>query len=121
MSPNTKDDIPYKSGIDTNRTALDLPDLPEPWEWGSVNHLEMTNKVNLFFGYDLTEVGGKYGEIDNYREDGEEEWGLHIRPIVVDPSNPHGCRPRKTAETSKTYDTLDAAIRAAPGIIGAYY
>lgn len=119
---NDKSDIPEESDIGAREdTDLDLPDLPGKWSWGSVNHMGTTHKVNLFFGYDIHDVSGQYGEIDNYTDDGEEKWDVHIRPLVEAPSNPHGCRPRGTAETVETFDSLDAAIDAVPGIIATYY
>lgn len=121
MAENTKNDIPEQQGIDHSETDLDLPDLPGKWEWGSVNHISGTSKVNVFFGYDQTEVSGQYGEIDNYLKDDDEKWDVHVRPLVEAPSNPHGCRPRGTAETNETFDSLDAAIEAVPEHIATYY
>lgn len=118
---NTKSDIPKQQGLDHEETDLDLPDLPGKWEWGSVNHIGMTHKVNVYFGHEIMEVGGQYGEIDNFNEDGEEKWSLHVRPVVEDPSNQHGCVPRATAETSETFDTLEEAIDAVPAHIATYY
>jgi hypothetical protein len=118
---NTKSDIPKESGQDTENTDLELSKLPGDWTWGSVNHTSMTNKVNLFFGLNITETGGWYGEIDNFLEDGEEKWSLHVRPLVERPETPHGCQPRETAETVDTFDTLDAAIEAVPAHIKTNY
>lgn len=121
MSANTKSDIPEEEGLDHEDTGLDLPDLPGEWSWGSVNHIGMTHKVNVFFGLDIYEVGGWYGEIDNYTEDGEEKWDIHVRPIVEAPSNTHGNRPASNAETVEQFDSLADAIEAVPKHIATYY
>jgi hypothetical protein len=82
----------------------------------------MTHKVNVYFGYDVMDVGGQYGEIDNFSEGDDEKWAVHVRPIVSTPElEPHGTVPRPTAETSETFDTLEEAIEAVPAHIATYY
>jgi len=124
---NTKSDIPQDGGgIPHEGTDLDLPDLPGEWEWGSVNHYEMTNKVNVFFHLgDLQNPGAQYGEIDNYHADGGEKWDIHVRPIVELSGPPEDddpkTRPRGEAETVEHFDTLGEAIESVPDHIATYY
>jgi hypothetical protein len=40
---------------------------------------------------------------------------------VEAPSNPHGCRPRETAEHVEAFDTLGEAIESVPGFIEDHY
>lgn len=115
-----KTDIPQGQGIDIENTDLDVPDLPDPWSWSSANHTS-NHKVNVYFGYDIMEVDGQYGEIDNYTVDGGEKWGLHIRPIVSAPETPHGTIPRAEAEVGEEFDSLEAAIEAVPRFIREHY
>lgn len=120
---NTKSDIPTEpTKLDVSETGLDVDDLPDPWHWGSCARTDMTNKVNIYFGYDVTEVGGQMGEIDNYLDnDGNEMWGVHTRPIVEAPSNPHGCRPRAEGAHAEEFESLDEAIDAVPRFIEEHY
>ena len=66
-------------------------------------------------------MGGHLGEIDNWIDDGNEVWTVHVRPIVECLDDGKDTIPRETAETSENFDSLDEAIRAVPDHIGTYY
>lgn len=121
MSEITKRDIPIEKPIDTDDLDVDLPALPGQWDWSTANHVDLTNKVNIFFGFDQTTAGGYIGEIDNFIDKNREAWCLAIRPIVEIPGNGTGNRPREEAETTDTFATLDEAISAVPGHIQKHY
>lgn len=109
---NTKMDIQDGQRIDHEDTDLDLPELPGEWSWGTVNHVHWNHKVNVFFGLRSGETGGYLGEIDNFSDDDEEKWSLHVRLIVDVPGDEDRNRPRASAATAETFDTLDDAIDA---------
>ena len=113
---NTKSDIPEGERHEAEETDLSLPDLPGDWEWRTANRNGL-GKVNLYFGFDVNEPGGKLGEIDNYNEDGEEVWDITTRSII-----PRGDTtvPQSDPNISEQFDSLDAAIEAVPEIIGTF-
>lgn len=116
---NDKMDIPDGERIDPEDTDLDLPDLPGDWAWGTANHYHWNHKANVHFGRDYATPGGWLGEIDNYVEDGEERWDIHVRPIVEDGTE--AGTPRPEAETIEVFDSLDEAIEAVPAHIATHY
>lgn len=117
---NDKMDIPDGELIPIEDTDLDVEELPGDWEWSSANHYHWNHKVNVFFGRDVAETGGQYGEIDNYPVDDGEMWTLHVRPIVDVPGEDRN-RPRGEAETIEEHESLAEAIDAVPDHIATYY
>lgn len=114
---NTKADIPEGERHEVANTNLDVPDIEDPFEWLNASRNGM-GKVNLYFGYDVDDVGGCLGEIDNFTEDGEEVWGLTTREII---QRGDTTVPKNRTDISNEYDSLDAAIQAVPDLIGTFY
>lgn len=114
-----KMDIPDGGGHDCEDTDLDLPNLPGEWRWKTCNHYHWNQKVNIYFGRNENEPGGWLGEIDNYIEDGEEVWDVHVRSILADGTETG--RVKETADTVEQFDSLAEAIEAVPGFIATYY
>lgn len=116
-----KSDIPEGERIDVENTDLNIQDLPDPWEWRHANRTGL-GKVNVFFGYDTSTVGGKLGEIDNFTKNGTEFWTLCIREIKsLDDSGSKDTIPSNECEVSEEYDSLEDAIDSVPSIVNTFY
>lgn len=121
---NTKDQIPYGEGTPVAETDLDVPSLPNDWEWLSVNRTS-NGKVNVLFGKSQNEVGGWLGEIDNYidTEDGEkvESWDIHIREIVEVEHRGEEGEPASEPATVEKCASLSEAISKVSHQINTFY
>lgn len=117
---NDKTDIPDDEGLDIEtETDLDVPELPGDWQWSKANHYHFNHKVNVFFHLNNTTPGGWQGEIDNYLQDGEEVWDVHVRSILDDGTETG--RVKEEADTVEPFDTLAEAIEAVPDHIATHY
>jgi hypothetical protein len=119
----SKSDFPEVSGEPLDDVDVDLPELPGDWEWGSFNHLS-NGKMNVFFGKDVDQPGGWYGEIDNYTTRGPggehmELWTMHVHAIEDDGSDKGYVE--EEADFNSEHETLAAAISLTPGFIEQMY
>jgi hypothetical protein len=103
----------------TQKENYDFRELPGEWHWKFSSSQFGSNKTVVHFVCNVNEPGGWFGEIDNYVEDGDEQWDVHIRPILDDGTETG--RPQEEADTCIQFDTLADAVDAVPNIVGTYY
>lgn len=96
----------------------DFPTLPGDWVWW-LDTSQFGTKTVIHFGQDMASVGGWYGEIDNYVQDGTEVWTAHIRTVEDDGSENGVLAEEETVAVD--FQTAQAAIEAVPRLVGTYF